>query len=87
MPFGLPVVPEENITHSGCAKGTATMSSGTTKPVAPTPPDAMASTHGTVPPAASSVSPSRGTTTVALRLGIEPRMVASSARRSIRLPA
>ena len=76
MPLGVPVVPDENSTHSGWANGTGVISSGTS----------VSSTrdHGTTSPSTS--SPSRGTTTVAFRVGSCRRISASSVRRSWRFP-
>ncbi|PFX01655.1 hypothetical protein CJ468_06032 [Nocardia farcinica] len=72
MPFGLPVVPEENSTHSGWSKATGSTAS-----------DSRAVEIASAQLTASGTGwPNRDTTTVAVTVGRAARSASMSARRS-----
>ena len=78
MPFGVPVVPEENSTHSGWSNGTGVIVEfGASR--------SSTSAHGVT--SSGGLAPSRGTSTVAFKVGSCDRISASSALRSMRLPS
>ncbi len=78
MPLGVPVVPEENSTHSGASKGSSS-NDGSAGP-------AVARLQETARSSSGSGSPRLGTDTVTRTVGRALRSSSTSARRSCSLP-
>ena len=88
MPFGRPVVPEENSTHSGASNGTRSNRSSAGVAVASSPGDAARVGHDIPPESGGGASgrPGWGTRTVARSVGSALASAATSPRRSTTRP-